>query len=238
MKTFSQYLPEKTSLEYHDTLNPKLWKNESLDPLVRRKLLEFARAWQKFAKIPDIAIVDIIMTGGNANYNYTPQSDIDVHIVVKKERISKNNELVDDYLYDKKVLWTLTHNITVFGYSIEPYAQDENEKYPPGQGVFSLMNNKWVQRPENKHLDFSNDKHLERKVKYFKRVIDDMIKHKMDSSKFDELRKKISSMRGEGIARAGEFAFENLVFKELRNDCYLEKMNNYQKTLQDRALSL
>jgi len=238
MKTFTQYLPEKTTLEYHDQLNPKLWKNDKLDSLVRRKLLDFARTWQKFAKIPDVAVVDIIMTGGNANYNYTALSDIDVHLVVIKDRIAKDNILLDDYLYDKKLLWTLTHKITIFGYGLEPYAQDDKEKYPAGQGIYSLMKDEWIQQPENKHLNFDRDKHLARKVKYFKRIIDDMIEHKMDSSKFDELRKKISTMRGEGIARSGEFAFENLVFKELRNDGYLDKMNDYQKTLQDKALSL
>lgn len=237
MKAFSQYLPE-TTLEYHEQLNPKLWKNDRLDSLVKRKLVDFARTWQKFAKIPDIAVKDIIMTGGNANYNYTPLSDIDVHIIVDKSRIAKDNPLLDDYLHDKKLLWSLTHKVSIFGYGIEPYAQSEGEKYPRGQGVYSLMKDDWVQKPENVQLDFSRDKHLARKVKYYKRVIDDMIAHKMDSAKFDSLRKKISTMRGEGISRGGEFAFENLVFKELRNEGYLDKMNDYQKTLQDRSLSL
>jgi len=237
MKTFRQYLPE-TSLEYHEQLNPKLWKGDELDPLVRRKLMEFARIWQKFAKIPDMAISDIIMTGGNANYNYTQQSDIDVHIVVDKNKIAKDNPLLDEYLHDKKLLWSLTHKVSVFGYGLEPYAQSEDEKLPRGQGVYSLLRSTWIQKPENIHLDFSKDKHLARKVKYYKRIIDDMIAHKMDSTHFDALRKKIANMRGEGIARSGEFAFENLVFKELRNDGYLDKMNDYQKTLQDRALSL
>jgi hypothetical protein len=238
MLGFKKYLPEATTLEYHEELNPRLWEAENLNTVVRKKLLDFARAWQAFSKIPDVAVLDIIMTGGNANFNYTAKSDIDVHIVVDKDRIAKDNPLLDDYLYGKKLLWAMTHNITILGYPLEPYAQDRNEKYPKGQGVFSLMNNEWIQKPVNQHINFDSNKHLANKTKYYQRVIDDMIKHKMSSDAFDHLRKKISNMRSSGIAKHGEFATENLIFKELRNSGHLDKMNDYQKSLQDSALSL
>lgn len=237
MKALS-ILQERITLQYHETLNQKLWRNDKLIPIVRNKLLAFAKAWQQFSEIPEHAVIDIIMTGGNANFNYTPQSDIDVHIVIDKDKIHKNNPLLDDVLYSKKLLWTLTHNVTVYGYPLEPYAQDKVEKYPRGQGVYSLKRDTWVQKPVNLHLDFKNNKHLDRKVKYYKRVIDEMINHKMDVSAFENFKKKLSNMRGAGIAKHGEFSFENLVFKELRNTGYLNKMNAYEKSLQDKALSL
>ena len=40
------------------------------------------------------------------------------------------------------------------------------------------------------------------------------------------------------IAKGGEFSFENLVFKELRNRGYLDKINKYEQGLKDKALSL
>ena len=45
-------------------------------------------------------------------------------------------------------------------------------------------------------------------------------------------------MRAASIAKGGEFSFENLVFKELRNRGYLDKMNRYEQSLKDKALSL
>jgi hypothetical protein len=65
-----------------------------------------------------------------------------------------------------------------------------------------------------------------------------MIKNKMDSTAFHNLKEKLREMRGAAIKKGGEFSFENLVFKELRNRGYLEKMSNYEKAQQDQALSL
>jgi hypothetical protein len=65
-----------------------------------------------------------------------------------------------------------------------------------------------------------------------------MIKNKMGGDVFADLKKKLSDMRSSGIAKGGEFGFENLVFKELRNRGYLDKMNKYEKTAKDQQLSL
>jgi hypothetical protein len=54
----------------------------------------------------------------------------------------------------------------------------------------------------------------------------------------EEMKKKLADMRSAGISKHGEFSFENLVFKELRNRGVLDKMNKYEKTLKDRSLSL
>lgn len=242
MKSFCAYLKEmKLTLQYHAELNPKLWNKNTLKPEVKTKLLNFAYAWANFAKIDKSLIQDVIMTGGNANYNYTPQSDIDVHIIVDREQISNcggEKELVDEYLQDKKVLWTLTHNIKIYGYDIEPYAQDPTDSYPQNQGIYSLVNNEWVQKPTKTDYDFTNDIGVKRKVSFYTRMIDSMIKSKMDAQAFGELKAKIRGMRGAAIVKGGEFSFENLVFKELRNRGYLEKMNKYEKSIKDKELSL
>ena len=77
----------KLTIKSHDTLNPKLWKDETLDPDVWLALNKIAKEWANFANIPAASISDVIMTGGNANYNYTKYSDIDLHLVVDKSQI-------------------------------------------------------------------------------------------------------------------------------------------------------
>ena len=238
MKPFYSYLEElKISLQYHDELNPKLWNGNKLKPEVRAKLLQFADAWGDYASIPKNLIQDVIMVGGNVNYNYTDKSDIDVHIVIDRNKLGER-KLVDDYLQSKKVLWTLTHNIKVYGYSLEPYAQDPVTSYPKGQGVFSLKNNKWIVEPTKGSYDFNKDKNLKKKVSDYMHLIDHMIKSKMDAEAFQSLKEKIRGMRGAAIAKGGEFSQENLVFKELRNRGYLDKMDKYEKSLKDKELSL
>jgi hypothetical protein len=228
----------KISLEYHHELNPVLWNGARLKPEVRDKLLEFGYAWAKFAKIPDAIILDIIMTGGNANYNYTSKSDIDVHLVIDRNALGTNREFVDEYLQDKKVLWTLTHKIKILGYSLEPYAQDNADRYPANQGVYSLKRSRWIQFPNKGDYNWKDDPGLKRKVMFYKKLIDQVIKDKMDIGAVKDLKDKIKTMRAASIAKGGEFSFENLVFKELRNRGYLDRINRYEQGLKDKALSL
>jgi hypothetical protein len=90
MKTYRDL---KLTLRYHNQLNPKFWVGESIKPEVREALLRIAEEWAQFAKIPTSAIQDIILVGGNANYNYTKYSDLDLHLLVRKEEIADCSEL-------------------------------------------------------------------------------------------------------------------------------------------------
>lgn len=231
---------EDTTLEYHTKLNPAIWDEHlNLKPEVHGKLLQIAEAWRIFAKIPLNKVMDIILTGGNANYNYTPLSDLDVHLVIDRNNFSVDREMVDEYLQDKKMLWSLTHSdIKIYGYPVELYAQDINEIPHVGQGVYSILNNEWIQLPENYNLDFANDTMLQDKVDFYKSMIDKLIADRADKATFEKLKDKIKTMRGAAIAKGGEFSFENLVFKDLRNQGYLDKMSEYERSMMDGALSL
>ena len=240
MHSFSEYLTElKLSLQYHEELNSRLWKNENkLRPEVRRALLKFAYAWADFAKIPRSMIQHVVMTGGNANYNYTNKSDIDVHLIIDRNKLFDNPKYVEEYLQDKKSLWTLTHNIDVYGYPLEPYAQDADIKYPKNQGVYNLTKDEWLLKPTKTDYEFKKDHLLKQKVSHYMHTIDHMMKSKMGAEQFDVLKTKFKNMRTAGLQKFGEFSRENLVFKELRNRGYIDKMNKYETSLKDKELSL
>lgn len=232
-------LKEESTLQYHSELNPKLWQDGKLKEEVRGKLLQIAETWMKFANIPAEAVVDTIITGGNVNYNYTPLSDVDLHLVISRDSLNPNRALIDDYLQDKKILWTLSHqDINIYGYPVELYAQDVNEQPHENQGVYSIQKNEWIAMPRNLGIDFESDHHLQKKVQFYKDLIDKMIAQQATDGTFDMLKQRIKRMRGDSIAKSGEFAFGNLVFKELRNQGYLDKMDMYQKSNLDKALSL
>ena len=227
----------KLTLRSHEKLNPKLWTNNKLDPEVWIALDRIAKEWAKFAKIPKSAIKDVIITGGNANFNYTNLSDIDLHLMVDKDRI-RCDGLVDEYLQSKKQLWSLTHDITVKGQPVELYAQDYKDPFREGQGIYSLQDNKWLQEPTKYKID-RNHPEVTRKVKEFMNLIDTLIDSNSDDvSEFNKLRGRLKGMRTAAIQKSGESAPENLVFKELRNRGYLDKMNKYARNLKDQELSL
>jgi hypothetical protein len=230
---------EDISLQYHNNLNPKLWDDGQLKPEVRGKLIQFAETWRDFAMIPKEMVQDVVMTGGNANYNYTDQSDIDVHLVVDRDGFGMPRDFIDQFLQDKKILWTMTHpDIKVYGYPLEPYAQDPAESIPMNQGQYSLMNAQWIQMPSNLNLDFTGNKVLQDKVDHYKHVVDRLIRSSASSAALKGIKNKITAARGPAIAKGGEFSLENLVFKELRNQGYIDKIDMYLKSEQDKALSL
>jgi hypothetical protein len=230
---------EDISLQYHNNLNPKLWDDGKLKSEVRGKLIQFAETWRDFAMIPKEMVQDIVITGGNANYNYTEQSDIDVHLVVDRDGFGIPRDFIDQFLQDKKILWTMTHpDIKIYGYPLEPYAQDPAEAIPMNQGQYSLMNDQWIQMPSNLNIDFTSNKVLNDKVEHYKHVIDRMIRSNASDAALKAIKTKITAARGPAIAKGGEFSLENLVFKELRNQGYIDKIDMYVKSEQDKALSL
>ena len=116
MNQFTNYLVEqsKLTLEYHEELNSKFWDGTNLKPEVRKHLLMIANKWAIFAKIPKSGIKDIILTGGNANFNYTKFSDLDVHLIVDFNTVSEcDKDFVGEFLVDKKTVWELTHDIKI-----------------------------------------------------------------------------------------------------------------------------
>lgn len=235
MKTYREL---KLTLRYHDKLNQKFWIGDSMKSEVREALMKIAEEWAEFANIPSKAIQDVVLVGGNANYNYTNYSDLDLHLIVIKDEIADCPDLIDDYLRDKKQLWALTHDIKIYGHDVEMYAQDYQDPMPSGQGVYSVQHSYWIKRPEHQQISYT-DPAIKSKVKNIMDKIDFMIENKADDrDAFEKLKKKIREMRASSIQKGGEFAIENLVFKELRNRGYLDKLNDHLKNLKSQSLSL
>ena len=228
----------KTTLQYHDTLNPDLFNDKKkLDPEVWQTLNKISKEWASFANIPAASIKDVIVVGGNANYNYTKHSDIDLHLVVDKKGI-KCQGLIDDYLQSKKQLWALTHDITVKGQPVELYAQDYRDPFREGQGVYSLKSNRWLQEPERVKFN-SKSPEVVNKVKDLSFQINSLIDSKSDDiDAFKQIKRRLKIMRSTAIEKGGEYAPENLAFKELRNRGTLDRMNTYMRQLEDKKLSL
>jgi len=228
----------RLTLKYHNKLNIKFWDEGYLRTEVRDKLLQIGYKWADFAKIPPEAIKDIILVGGNAKYNYTRFSDLDLHLVVDKSQIADCPEILDDYLRDKKKLWALVHDIKLYAHPVELYAQDVTDPLPANQGVYSVRDDKWIMEPRRTEVNLS-DPLLFRKVRAMVEKIDDLIDNEADDPDvLRKLQKRIRDMRASAIQQGGEFALENLVFKELRNRGYLDKLSNHIKHLEDTNLSL
>jgi hypothetical protein len=236
MQYLTKFLRESLTLQYHSELNPKFWVNIFLKEEVRKKLLEISKEWLKFAEIPNSAVKDVVFTGGNANYNYTEDSDIDVHIILDKSKIPNCSD--EEYFKDKKLIWSLTHDISIYGAEIEVYAQLGEVNIPKNQGVYSLKTGKWVVKPENLELDFEHDDLLKKKIDDAVYQIDHALENTTDTKAAEKLLEKFQKLRKHAIAKSGEFTQDNLVFKELRNRGYIDKIREFILKITDKKLSI
>jgi hypothetical protein len=224
MQSFKQYLQEsiKLTLQYHDFLNKKIWESDQPVKGIKEYLIKHSYEFARYSGIPKEKIKDIVMTGGNANFNYTKYSDIDVHL------LCDITEKKEDSLYTKKAEWTKEHpEIKFAGYPVEYYIQADKEHFPDGQGVYSLLQNKWLIVP--KHLDkiaIMSDPNVRLKIEHQIAIIKQLLK---TGSRQDILdyKEKLWRMRSEGLEKAGEFSVGNCVYKDLRNRGLVDKLNNH-----------
>lgn len=226
------------TLQYHNELNPLLFDGDKLKSDVRRKLLNIADAWREYAKIPQGAVDKVICVGGNMNYNYTDQSDLDVHLLIDKSKIRIPPEILDDWLWDRKAMWGKTHNITIHGIPIELFAQDIDEKWPADQGIYDLTHDEWMITPNDLHLDFTSGKFLKiaKNANAYRKEIDDAIEDN-NINKLTSLKVRFMKMRVRGLTHGGEFSLDNLIYKELRNTGALDRMNSAINIAYDRSMS-
>lgn len=211
-------------------LNPKIWDQDELDPIVKAKLKEIATAFQEFVGI-DLDVVDYTITGSNANYTWTEYSDLDLHIIISGTPTDEQRELFNA----KKALWAEQHNITIKGLPVECYVQGEDEPHH-STGVYSIVKDQWIVEPKKIKPEV-DDAAVEAKK--------DSVMHDIETAmlsknlmKLRAVKEKITKMRKAGLERAGEWSVENLVFKILRNLGLIDQITEKIRELEDSELSL
>ena len=185
-------------------------------------------------------IHDIVLTGSLANYNWSEYSDVDLHIIIDFKETDHNEKLLKEFFDSKRYMWNSSHNITIKNYEVELYVQDLSEEHI-SSGVYSVLNNKWIVEPKKEVQSIDKRKILE-KTEEFSDEIDKLI-NKAESgidvrTDIDQLKSKLKRFRQSGLERGGEYSYENLTFKLLRRNGYIEKLLSLKQTLIDKKLSL
>lgn len=227
-------------LKFNDVLCPLLWDDLTLKDDVRNALLKNAIEFIKSCKIDEYKYKDIVLVGSMANYTYTPQSDIDIHIVVDFDQFKVEDEILGEYFDAKKDLWSTMHDIKIKGHEVECYIQNSNESYT-SIGVFSLVKNEWLREPIKKFVTI-DEGNIQLKAAAFMNAIDKLEERFKNGEDIvldlKKIKDKIKNMRKNGLYKEGEFSTENLVFKVLRNSGYLEKVINLKNNNMDQNLSI
>jgi predicted nucleotidyltransferase len=218
----------------HNELNPKLWTSDQTMPnKVRNGFLKIANAFYEFLEI-DTHIIDIVLIGSNANYNWTDNSDIDIHVVVNYLEIGSNLFLVENYLHAKKSIWSSKYPLKYKGMDIELYAQDSNQDLHGSVGIFSLTKNKWIHKPSADVISI-DDELIQQKAQPYEYEIDRLSMQDPNiDKKIKQLLVKLQNLRKIGLDAAGEYSVENLAFKHLRNKGLIDRL---KEMLQQTTMS-
>lgn len=245
-----------SSFELKDELNGDFWETGKLDIYARRALLRIARDFVEEIDLDDMPIVDVAMTGSLANYNWNEEySDIDLHIITNYKKISKNVELVKDYFDATCKKWNQNHEgITIYGYPVELYVQDENEPHT-STGVYSVLKDKWNIKPsrkkiENDDIDYNK---IKKTVSDFVNEVDDLeeeMNNLGEDGEYEEymdiyervgkVMKHIKKERKSELSasKGKEMSDGNLIFKTLRRNGCIAKIIDIKKRCYNMANSL
>ena len=234
------------SFYLQETFNPDLWDNPEspkkvkLKPEIKDRLLKVANLFIEYLDT-DLFIQDIILVGSLVGYNWSEFSDFDIHILIDLNE-SENKTLTEELFKLKKTVFNAAHDIRIKGYETELYVQDSNERNE-SQGVYSLMNDEWLKTPERENFKVDKKK-LMSKVNQWMDIIDGVLENAEDEDIEDAVklvkkyREKLRKYRTCGLQKEGEYSYENLVFKFLRRNGYIAKLENFKNKFVDKKLSL
>jgi predicted nucleotidyltransferase len=247
MSLFEELIEDKAgdkkiikSFEAKENLSDQIFENQNvMRNDVRIALLKISDEFIDSLGI-EFFIHDIVLTGSLANFNWSNYSDIDLHIIIDFEDSDYNLELLKEFFDAKKNIWNEKHKIKIKGYDVELYVQDVKEPHI-SSGVYSVLNNDWIIEPKQEKPEI-DDKMILQKAEVYMQKINTLIHKAVDGKnvldEIESLRKKLKEFRQSGLDKGGEYSYENLTFKLLRRNGYIERLLKLKTKLIDKKLSV
>ena len=221
------------AIKFHRKLNPKLWHDEHLDPIVRKQLLRIAEDFVEDLGVK-LHVKDITVSGSNAAFTYTPHSDLDLHVVVDMKKLP-DSDVYRELFQAKKTLYNEVNSIKVRGIPIELYVQDSDVPVR-SLGEYSVLNDSWIRSPKKQKASFDQ---IATKEKYDQ--LSELVKLAMKTRDLDRINKAIGIVnryRKAGLHNEGEFSPENLAYKAIRKQGGIDKLYDLRDKLHGQSLSI
>ena len=230
------------SLKQKENLNSDFWEGDKLNPKILEALYSIAKEFFQSLKLdPEVKIDDVTLTGSLSSYNWSKVSDVDLHILIDFKKLN-NSELVQDYFRQKTFNWNHKHKILIKGHEVELYIQDSSEPHH-ALGVFSIKDDRWIQKPSKYNVRVDYEAVRKKASDLMERI--DNVYEEFSEKKYSKARKladrlmeKIRKYRKSGLEKDGVYSVENLVFKVLRRNDYIQKLSSLRIMSYDKSKSL
>ncbi len=226
------------NIKVQNELNPKVWDFDTINPKVRKLLLKIAYRFWKHLDLEGVKLKDIILKGSMANYNWNKTSDIDLHLVIDFGDIGPDEDFIGSALRSRSASWNDKTDIKMFGHDVELYVENEGDTTNTTNGVYSLIDDEWLHKLQKKMM-IIDKKEIAQKAAKFMNYIDDLEGDPDIDKKIEKLKLKLRNYRQKGLdSKHSELSLENLVYKVLRQNDYLEKVNNLKNDFLSKELSM
>lgn len=227
---------------YNNTLCPDLWDKKgdewTMKPEILKTLRQVVKDFEdeqlKEAGV-EVKFEDVVIVGSSTNYNWSSYSDIDLHIMVDYTKMDMTKEEAEAMLSAIKGNWNKSHDITIKGHDLEINFGDVAAKSAI-TSIYSVQHGAWVMKPVKEKPTFNKElikkKHAELKAKFEEVLRTD------DEAALKKMLEKIYIFRQAGLDKGGELSEENIVFKILRAQGYLDKLKAHINTIYDREMTV
>lgn len=228
-------IAEETVRLYNSGLNPMFWNpDKTLKPEIRKQLLLVAGDFIKESELK-MRVFDVRFLGSLAGFNYTQESDIDLHITTDMKQLGIPDDQIVRFGKGISTKWNEDHDVRIHNHKVELFIEDV-KSVNRASGIYSLCQNKWLRVPQKLNIQFNKEG-----IKYLYYELTRKIDNAIATNEVIQMRdvlKRITDMRKVGLDSSGEFSTENIVFKLLRSKGWIEKLKNATNQQLDKDLSL
>jgi len=209
-------------------------ENNKLKPNIKKQLEIIVDDFIEFMGIPDLAVEDVIITGSNVAFTYTPHSDIDLHLLVDFAELPES-DVYKELFNAKKSLYNDTYDITIRDIPVELYVQDTAQAHT-SLGEYSIIKDKFTRFPSKQRANL-DEISAESKFERLEELCIEGLKSK-DIEKVNNVLSIIKRYRQAGLDNKGEFGPENLAFKAIRSKGYFQALFDLRNKLRGEQLSI
>lgn len=258
---FSIYDSLDEDIEKHDTLNPKLFDGEELKPEIKEAVEKIVNEFVEGLHNDGIKfdLKDVVLIGSNVSYNYTKDSDLDIHLIADSSNLECPDDLYPLLYSAYRSIFNKNYDITIKGIPSELYIEMD-EPMAKSNGMYSLYNG-WIKKPVQTAIPDLDEEAFEKEFKKWEDRYFDLIDRsdiKLSGEKpiettenelvesitndfieeIDTFIEDLYDLRKSSIAKDGEYGLGNLIFKEMRNLGYLDNLKELKRKEKSKELSL
>lgn len=221
---------------YNDTLCPDLWDTAMhLDPKARMTLLRLAYDFYRKTMFP-APVIDVYLMGSIANYNWTADSDVDVHVMIDYSKLQMPPETANKAVKTAGAQWNAEHEVTVKDFKVEMNIQNATEQKPYVTGVYSLVKDQWIRKPFQMPLRI--DKNV---LKFQYNTMKQYLQNAISSGNGEQMKatkKYLDAYRQYGLDTFGELSYENIIFKILRSRGIIKQLKDTITAVYDQEMTV